>query len=409
LPRSHTPLSPDISILTLSPPPPPSLSLSNRTADLSDIIAGQHEDVAKQVLEILCNSIQDYPLAELNLSDNALGLKGVVACSNALRKQSALKRLYFNNNGLQYEGVELIAKLVLESESAKTLNSFSIHNNLLQDAGAKALAPLVRALPQLENLRVTTTRISTEGGQALVQALLDCGSHSLVSLNLSDNTLGEVSGEILVQVLQDQPNLVELNLGDTSIEEKALLGVIDALRNTAPNLKAFEFSACEVSADIAPHMASMFLTKPHLERVLLDTNQIGSIGAYKICRALAKHKNLVNLDLEGNEIQTSAAVRIAKLIAAGSYPRLERLNLDNNMFKESGTTALTEAIKIANLNADVLVELELNDDDYDVSDEEFDGAAETIEEADGAAQAAASTAADADVDALASSMAGATI
>jgi Ran GTPase-activating protein (RanGAP) involved in mRNA processing and transport len=52
--------------------------------DLSDIIAGRPEDEALRTLHIICTSLKNFKLTEVNLSDNALGLKGVDACIDVL-------------------------------------------------------------------------------------------------------------------------------------------------------------------------------------------------------------------------------------------------------------------------------------------------------------------------------------
>lgn len=44
--------------------------------DLSDIIAGRPEEEALQILTIFSNSLKGIKFLEINLSDNALGLKG---------------------------------------------------------------------------------------------------------------------------------------------------------------------------------------------------------------------------------------------------------------------------------------------------------------------------------------------
>lgn len=58
------------------------------TADLSDIIAGRPEDEALRTLKIICDSLVDTNLVELNLSDNALGSKGIHACMTVLVKKA---------------------------------------------------------------------------------------------------------------------------------------------------------------------------------------------------------------------------------------------------------------------------------------------------------------------------------
>lgn len=58
--------------------------------DISDIIAGRPEDEALQTLEIISESLSSCTdqLVELNVSDNALGVKGVNACRKLLTGKS---------------------------------------------------------------------------------------------------------------------------------------------------------------------------------------------------------------------------------------------------------------------------------------------------------------------------------
>ena len=53
-------------------------------ADISDIIAGRPEDEALRTLNIICSSLKKFNLTEVNLSDNALGAKGVEECKDVL-------------------------------------------------------------------------------------------------------------------------------------------------------------------------------------------------------------------------------------------------------------------------------------------------------------------------------------
>lgn len=55
-----------------------------KIADISDIIAGRPEDEALRTLTIICSSLKKFDLVEVNLSDNALGAKGVEACKAVL-------------------------------------------------------------------------------------------------------------------------------------------------------------------------------------------------------------------------------------------------------------------------------------------------------------------------------------
>ena len=55
--------------------------------DLSDVIAGRDEKEALAALQILSRALGNLKLQRLDLSDNALGEKGLRACSEAFSNQ----------------------------------------------------------------------------------------------------------------------------------------------------------------------------------------------------------------------------------------------------------------------------------------------------------------------------------
>lgn len=56
-------------------------------ADISDIIAGRPEKEVLGALQIISQSLAKAKLKALDLSDNALGQKGIIACTQAFAQQ----------------------------------------------------------------------------------------------------------------------------------------------------------------------------------------------------------------------------------------------------------------------------------------------------------------------------------
>ena len=56
-------------------------------ADISDIIAGRPEKEVLGALQIISQSLAQATLKALDLSDNALGQKGIIACTKAFAQQ----------------------------------------------------------------------------------------------------------------------------------------------------------------------------------------------------------------------------------------------------------------------------------------------------------------------------------
>ena len=63
-------------------------------ADLADIIAGKVEAEALVVLKTICDGLGHLDLQSIDLSDNALGEKGVRACSAILLNKKCLQKLW---------------------------------------------------------------------------------------------------------------------------------------------------------------------------------------------------------------------------------------------------------------------------------------------------------------------------
>jgi Ran GTPase-activating protein (RanGAP) involved in mRNA processing and transport len=62
----------------------PCISDNIKVADISDMIAGRPEEEALQSFSHICKSLEGQNLTELDISDNALGEKGVNACKKLL-------------------------------------------------------------------------------------------------------------------------------------------------------------------------------------------------------------------------------------------------------------------------------------------------------------------------------------
>src|SRR5262249_49543939 len=152
---------------------------------------------------------------------------------NAFKNQNELEHLYFNNDGLEADAVTGLTQLIMENakpaaDGSKTtmLRTFEIASNCMADAGFHALIPLIKASPNLQTLRIATTRVrnNEKGGEAMARTLL--GLKKLTSLSLNDNNLGVESGPILAQVIRNnKEHLSFLNLGDIGVEAEGIVHI----------------------------------------------------------------------------------------------------------------------------------------------------------------------------------------
>ncbi|XP_035818721.1 RAN GTPase-activating protein 2-like [Zea mays] len=101
--------------------------------DISDFVAGRSEDEALDVMRIFSKALEGSVLRYLNISDNALGEKGVRAFSELLKSQESLEELYVMNDGISEEAAKALSELIPATEKLKVLH---FHNNMTGDEGA---------------------------------------------------------------------------------------------------------------------------------------------------------------------------------------------------------------------------------------------------------------------------------
>ncbi|OQR95756.1 hypothetical protein THRCLA_07598 [Thraustotheca clavata] len=337
-----------------------------RVADLADMIAGRPEDEALLVLENVCRSLKGHQLVEIDLSDNALGEKGVRACFDILLEQYHLEKLFLCNNGLSAESAKVVADVLLFRGDTK-LKTFHFYNNMSGDGGAKALATLIPHCPELEDLRFSTTRAQREGCRVFANALSSL--KNLKHVDLSDNTFGEQGATVLAKGLGLQSKLEVLNLRDASIGDDGLIAISKALlKNKVTGIRVLDVSGNDLTEASMEALGQLVAALPQLEELRIEENEIGSDGAQKLARFLHK-KNVISklrvFQSNTNEISSVGAWWIANALANNSA--LERVELDGNMLTEETIEKIKELFT-AHKKSSVLVEMEDNMEDDDEDD-----------------------------------------
>eukprot|EP00889_Picochlorum_renovo_P003979 jgi/Picre1/31009/NNA_006367.t1 len=319
------------------------VSSTLKHADLSDIIAGRPEEEALKALEIISEALAEAELDSLDLSDNALGEKGIRACAAVIQKQKNLKHIAFQNVGCSEFGCAAVNELLVHCGN---LRSIHLLNNMSGDSGAMSIAKIIERCPLLEDFKMASSRVGEEGGKAIADALAVCG-HAMVRIDLHDNPLTDESAESLAKAIKSHPCLKALNLNDIAMED--------------PGIQIIAESLCAVSKTIE-----------HLELELnsITENELEDDGALEIAKSLLGLKKLEVVDMRTNQIGRGGAVALAK--ACVTIPSVKELLLDDNEISEAGVDALVEVLKKGK-KEDILGSLEDNladEDDEGGSNEE---------------------------------------
>ncbi|KAK9822823.1 hypothetical protein WJX81_005289 [Elliptochloris bilobata] len=296
-------------------------------ADLSDVIAGRPEAEALDALRILSNALAQARLKVLDLSDNALGEKGVRACAAALSNQAGLERLAFQNVGCSIAACRAIAELLTDASSLAALH---LHNNMSDNEGAAAIAGVLARAPALQDFRMTSSRVGPEGGIALAQGL--SAGRRLVRLDLSGNTMTADAAPGLAQALRGQQGLRALYLNDAGLGDEGVAAIAEALAEGSIELEELELAFNDLTEDGAASLAAALWRRvlPALQELDLCQNQIRRAGALAVAKAVAAAKGLRLLALDENEISDAGVDHLkAVLKAAGQLGTLGSLE-DND-------------------------------------------------------------------------------
>lgn len=341
--------------------------------DYSDIIAGQSTDDAVNVLNIITSPLRKFKLIEFNISDNALGQKGIIAIANALHSQHTLQHVYFNNNGLQSDAVLEIKTLLdthINNNNGKLVNlqTLEIFNNLLTDAGAIELSNILKDALQLQQLRIQTNRISNKGGQAILHSLKH--HKHLNRLTLADNSFGDVAGQIALDLVVQNKTLTVINYSDIGFDKSYILGILVQLsnKNIAPNLQELHLSHSELTANNVKYIIDVLRCKPKLHTLYLEGNDLHSNGAIELLNEIKQHNNITHINLSENYIHSKSVDTIIDLIQ--SHNNLQLLSLKGNYLADETVEQIQDVITNANKN--IIVELDEQEEEEDEEEEEED-------------------------------------
>lgn len=328
--------------------------------DISDIIASRPEEEAKRTLVTISEALSSCKHLEfIDLSDNALGAKGIRAVGSLLAGQKNLATLMLCNNGLAADAGNLIAAAFLET-APTSLIKLHFHNNLLETPGSVALAPVVENSPFLSDFRFSSLRLGRDGAVRISRALQPRLSSTLKYLNISDNSFGEEGAEAFAEALSNAPLLERLIINDALLGDEGVKAICLTLAKSAPNLQVLNVSGNDMAVEGAKGLAKL-LAVGTLKEFFAEDNELGSSGAVRIARGINAKSQLQVLNVNSSEIGGRGALALAS--AASKVATLKSFNIDGNNIPAD---IVSEIERLLN---DKLGSLEDNDDDSDADDE----------------------------------------
>ena len=160
----------------------------------------------------------------------------------------------------------------------------------------------------------------------------------LVSLHLGDNGLDDKWIEELAPVLEQCPDLAELNLNSNDIGPEGSKILANVLQGK--NFSRLHLFGNNIGAEGAMYIAQVLAQCPNFVELILNMNNIGDKGVSYIANVLVQCSKLAALDLSSNNIGVEGALNIAKVLT--DCPNLTDLNLTNNNISDEAAKSLKE-------------------------------------------------------------------
>ncbi len=337
-------------------------------ADMSDIIAGRPEAEALEVLKDVIGALPAGSLRSLDLSENALGEKGIRALEPALSALEKLEEIKFMNNGLSELSVDLLSNF-LPTDNLRVLH---FHNNMSGSGGAIAVASIIQKTPQLSDFRMSSSRVRSDGGLPMIQALSKSAG-TLVKLNLSDSMFDEECTEALLASFPQLVNLTDLIVRDTGLDKDGLLKAL-ADPSQLAKLAVLDISGLELEPEDGAAVGKILARRKRMHKIWLDDNELESDGVVGMCKVARKSPSMLELiSVQTNQMGQRGAYALVQFALA--TPTMKRIELDDNQIGAVGVTKIEEMLD-AQGKQSLIGSLEENresdDEDEDLGEDDED-------------------------------------
>lgn len=290
-------------------------------------------------------------LMQLHLSGNKIGDEGVThvarACSMCPIEVLGLREVAMGDAGWGAVGEMVAASTAVVKElhlKGNTMSDAAAHLFVEPIAGPHALG----ITPAIKVLALPHCSISPRACVQLCRALSRCSN--LVQLDISSNPIGDEGGLSVAQwfAAGDCPQLVSLSLSRTEISLPTIQALLTGPGGNPPSALQ-NLTSIDISFNLLPDDAA----GATIDRLLRSATSLLTFAAYhchlstpavaNICRAIADHQTLTDIDFSSNFSCDENAAAWAAIV--GKSARLERLILTDNQMGAPSIDGIVTAMR----------------------------------------------------------------
>ena len=240
---------------------------------------------SKGVVAIL-HALSDTSVTELNIANNYVTDDFGPHLAGFLETNTVLKRLDLSGNNLGHKFTSSISKTLGQQ---KTLRRLSLSRNPLLARGVDQLGPAIAKNKSLRVLDLSCCRVEMGGFKTFFQGLGK--NESLRKLDLRHNTVADEGAILLADALREHPELQDLNLETCEVSDAGADAIMNAIRHTK------------------------------VERVSFRNNLIHS--GVSVEKPLSENPNILFMDVEFNDIDYKTYKDIQQIVKSNNRQRAE--------------------------------------------------------------------------------------
>ena len=329
-------------------------------------------------------------LQKLNISSNDLGVKGAKFLANAIQCCGSILSLHANASDIGDEGAVLLAEGL---KCCRSLQELKINRNYLKAVGAEAIVNVLEhchfvqildigynsielknivskcynlqevnfccnrfaydnihfpeVFQNLTVLNVTNIQLRSHGAERLARGLN--GSLNIREFCIRQSGIGDDGAQAIAGILSKCDSLQLLNVAENGITASGTIALASSLRGK--NVCNLDFSRNRIGSRGALALAEI-LNSAMIKRFRIQYCALGPEGTIWLAQSLKHCSNLLELNISGNNIESSGAIAIAECLSQCRNMQVFCLDdsscLVNQRRGQNGCSALAEALNGCN-------------------------------------------------------------
>ncbi|XP_063293884.1 protein NLRC5 isoform X2 [Pelobates fuscus] len=307
-------------------------------------------------IDALCEAfLYCQQLQEINLQDNSLKSKDMLAFLDLFPKMDTLKHMDLSNNEINANSTLTLTKaaskcpritdvkISVEPKTAIFKSDLAIPVSSPQVKRRRRDGP---AQGIKKTLSLASCELTLEHIRQLVEILTECPH--LCDVNLSDNPLGDPGCKVLFDALPKINIYGKLSLDKTELSAEGILYLVGSMIS-CPNVKQVEIRFLQQTAAIH------FLTdrEDGHKSIRINECRMSLKLLEKLCIVLQKCKGLSDIDLSDNSFENASICHLTRILH--ELPDLRSMNFNGNKINICKIINLTECLSSVDNMTDLAI------------------------------------------------------